>query len=270
MPAKALAKYDAARRALAAAKHVDEVRKIRDQAEAMRAYAKQAKNRTLELDAAEIRLRAERRIGQMIMEQKRRFGLAKGAARKGIGKRGSSQDPRSKEVTYRDLHIDKHLADHARKLAAFDDRQFEKIVGNWRKEATISGARALSTVLRAARTAAQERREADQQTDPGKVLTAVFALDDFGGDEIAPNYVFVWERFEKLLRENPSSPNLPSTANSAAKIVAQAIWRLDALTQIGDWPSARHKFIEIFEQMERRIAKLESEIRPQRTSAEDD
>ena len=49
---------------------VDEAKRIRDVADAMRAYAKQAKNRQLEIDAAEIRIRAERRVGELIFRQK--------------------------------------------------------------------------------------------------------------------------------------------------------------------------------------------------------
>lgn len=71
MPETFLAKYDAACRAVAAAKSVEEVRKIRNEAEAFRAFAKQAKDRTLELDAAEIRIRAERRLGEIISAQKK-------------------------------------------------------------------------------------------------------------------------------------------------------------------------------------------------------
>ncbi len=61
----ALVKYEAARQALIEAKSVDEVKDIRDKAEAMRLYAKQAKNIEMETHCAEIKLRATRRIGEI-------------------------------------------------------------------------------------------------------------------------------------------------------------------------------------------------------------
>lgn len=51
-----LVRYDAACRALAEAKAVDEVRDIRNQAEAMRLYGRQAKNRQLEADAWQLKI----------------------------------------------------------------------------------------------------------------------------------------------------------------------------------------------------------------------
>ena len=53
-----LIKYDAACRAIAAAKSVDEVKRIRDVSIAMRAYARQAENHDMEADAIEICMRA--------------------------------------------------------------------------------------------------------------------------------------------------------------------------------------------------------------------
>jgi N6-adenosine-specific RNA methylase IME4 len=60
-----LIRYDAACKALAAAKRVDDVKSIKDKAEAMRQYARQIKNPQLEADAWEIRKRAEARLGEL-------------------------------------------------------------------------------------------------------------------------------------------------------------------------------------------------------------
>ena len=49
-----LVRYDAACKALAEAKATDEVKEIRDKAEALRAYGRLAKNKQMELDAIEI------------------------------------------------------------------------------------------------------------------------------------------------------------------------------------------------------------------------
>jgi hypothetical protein len=70
----ALTQYGIACRALAAARTIDEVKNVRNKAEALRAYALQAKNRELEIDAAEIRIRAERRLGELQAEQPKNRG----------------------------------------------------------------------------------------------------------------------------------------------------------------------------------------------------
>lgn len=64
-----LTKYDAMRHAIAVATKIDEVKDIRDKAEALRVYAKQA-GETLEDQnkLAEIKIRAERRAGELLAE----------------------------------------------------------------------------------------------------------------------------------------------------------------------------------------------------------
>ena len=79
---RALASYETACQALAEARTVDEVKDIHDQAVAMAAYARLAKNRKLEADAIEIRMRATRRMDQMRMAQKQTIGLAKPGRKK--------------------------------------------------------------------------------------------------------------------------------------------------------------------------------------------
>ena len=70
----ALIRYDAARKAIAAAHRVDEAKKIRDKAEAVRTYAKLAGDLDMQNMAAEIRIRAERRAGQLLLEMEKNPG----------------------------------------------------------------------------------------------------------------------------------------------------------------------------------------------------
>ena len=115
-----LVKFDAAKRALAEAVRVDEVKDIRDKAVAVQAYAKQAKDPRLIEHATEIRLRAERRLGELMRDMpKARNRPGPGRGKKG-GKAGSAKVP-----ALSDQNIDKHLADRARKAAAVAEDQFE-------------------------------------------------------------------------------------------------------------------------------------------------
>ena len=117
-----ITKYEEARRAVAEAHSVDEVKDIRDKAMAMRVYAQQAKNIELEVQAMQIRLRAERRLGQMMAEQRDAGLICKGATEPGTTR--GSEYPASKP-TLASAGIDKNLAKAARTQAKFTDEEFE-------------------------------------------------------------------------------------------------------------------------------------------------
>jgi ParB family chromosome partitioning protein len=125
--------YDAAKRAVAKARSVDEVKKIKQEAEQRRAYAKIAKDKVMLIDAEEIRARATRRLGQLMQAQAATVGLAKGARVKGT-KRGTTRVFRQ-PASLAEAGIDKNLADHARKLCKLDDDAFEAKVEEWREDA---------------------------------------------------------------------------------------------------------------------------------------
>ena len=115
-----LTNYNAARQALAAAHAVDEVKDIRDKAVAMQVYAMQAKDIELSRNATEIRLRAERRLGELIAEMPKANG-----AREPNTNRGTRRGIRSNPASLADQGVDKNLAKRARQAAAMPEEKYE-------------------------------------------------------------------------------------------------------------------------------------------------
>ena len=132
MPAQtlALSRYDVACRAVAEAKAVDDIVEIVGQANAVHAYARQAKNRQMEIDAAEIRIRAERRLGELMAAQKATVGVAKGVLRRGVA--STPREPTA-PPTLAEAGIDKNLAKRAQSYAAVPPVQFEKLLTDKRQ-----------------------------------------------------------------------------------------------------------------------------------------
>ena len=108
-----LIKYEAARQALVEAHSVDEVKGIRDKAEALRIYAQQAKDTQLEYYAAEIRVRAERRAGELLKDTNSR------------AKPGQYQQE-SSLPTLDDMSITKDQSSQWQRLASVPEETFEK------------------------------------------------------------------------------------------------------------------------------------------------
>ena len=145
--APTLIRYEAACRAVAEAKTVDEAKDLRDKAEAMRAYARQAKNRQLEVDTAEIRMRAERRLGEIIKAQRDTVGLAKGG-QPYQNPTGQDKVPVEASPTLAEIGIDKNLSSRAQKLAAVPEDKFEGMLGGWRERVADETERVTTNLLK--------------------------------------------------------------------------------------------------------------------------
>jgi len=100
------------------------------------AYARQAKNRNLEADAVEIRLRATRKLDQLRQAQKETIGLSAGT--RGSRVKGARVDDKP---TLASQGIDKNLAQQARVLGKLSDEGFEKAVTKTRAKVTHRRAR---------------------------------------------------------------------------------------------------------------------------------
>jgi hypothetical protein len=77
--------------------------------------------------AAEIRIRAERRLGEMLRAQREATGLNTGAIAGGkkASPRGIYLEPRDTSPTLSDAGIDKKLSSRAQKVAAVTESDFE-------------------------------------------------------------------------------------------------------------------------------------------------
>jgi len=117
-----LVRYDEMCRAIDAAYEVDEVKHVRDKAVALEHYARQAKNVEAERRACEIRLRAERKAGQLLAE------MDKGRPKKVSG------DP-----TLSDLGVSRDQSSNWQKLARVPQAEFDAALADQAAMPTTAG-----------------------------------------------------------------------------------------------------------------------------------
>lgn len=116
-----LVRYEQARTALAAVHSYDEVKDIMDQAERAAVYARQANDSDLIKYATEIRVRAQRRAGEMLAQTEKAVGSLK---------RGPVvvADDHGKPATLADMGITKDQSSNWQALASMSEEHFEATV----------------------------------------------------------------------------------------------------------------------------------------------
>lgn len=141
----ALAKYDAACRAIAEAKAVDEIKTIMDTARAMAAAARIAEDKQALADLTAIQLRAKRHLGEMMAAQREAGLMSSGAANAGWKETRVEEKP----ITLAEAGINKNLAHDARRAAAVPAEVFEEKVEEHRERVAAGEVRASADIFAA-------------------------------------------------------------------------------------------------------------------------
>lgn len=210
-----LVRYEQAVRALAACKAVDEVKSWADKAAAMQAYGRMAKDKTMEVDAAEIRIRAERRLGEMIAAQKAATGLAK------PGPKSVVTNDRS--PTLADAGISKDLSSRAQKLAAVPEAEFEAEVGQWRDRVSAEGKRVSARLEKSG-----ERYLRDHELQPYNAEDGVPSLEELlEADKVIEQEQ---EAMRRMLEADDKLAEALAMIKQRDALVEQLSWRINALT----------------------------------------
>jgi N6-adenosine-specific RNA methylase IME4 len=209
----ALLKYDVACRALAEASTIDEVKDIRDKAEAMRIYARQANNTELEEKAALIRVRGERKLGQMLLEAK-----ADGRLHEGRPKKNGSPSDQLERIKIEDYGIDKRLSVEAQRIGAIPEAEYESLLGRLSETVKARGSRValieMSAEEKKKRRAQKEMLLGEYQAAlPDKKFGVIVAdpewkfepySDETGMDRAAENHYPTTETKKIKVRDVPS------------------------------------------------------------------
>jgi N6-adenosine-specific RNA methylase IME4 len=164
-PAAPLLRVEEARRILAECRDIDEAKAIRDTAEAVRIYTRQRDaSREAQNDAGEIKLRAERRLGQLLKEQKDRGERRdRGRARKtsqAATFEASASAPALPPPTLEEMGITRDSASRWTQVAEVPEEHFEEHIRQQR--AAPSGEVTTAGLLKEAKRTRKEKKKAEQ------------------------------------------------------------------------------------------------------------
>lgn len=125
-----LVRYDAMRTAIVACHAIDEVKDIRDKARALELYARQANDTGLERQVHDIRVRAERRAGQLLSEAPKAVGGQPYQSGRATGRQSTPARQPERPKPLAEVGISKDQSSQWQKLAAVPDDEFEKEMAN--------------------------------------------------------------------------------------------------------------------------------------------
>lgn len=161
----ALIRYDAACRAISEAIAVDEVKDIRNKADALRLYWRQAKNKRAEMEMAEIRFRAERKIGEIKKALRAAGELHEG----GRPPKTAVENTEVSKIRLADLDIDENESRRFERLAEIEPNAFDRLLARWREHQEKTSRRVSINLLKEDDDAKRKAGHAARTYDGGKI-----------------------------------------------------------------------------------------------------
>lgn len=197
-------KYDAARRALAAATRFDEVKSVRDKALAMEVYAYQSKDGELAAACVELKRRAIRRLGELMAETPR----AKGGQPHQRKSTGGIKPP---VETLADQGVDKDLAKAARAAAKTPEKQYDRETA---EASALAQALAVNNtaIIKAARAGRHKKRKAQRQDRELNLASKLRALPQKKYGVILADPEWKFETYTPAGLDNSSADNYYPTS----------------------------------------------------------
>jgi hypothetical protein len=135
--------YKSACRALVEARDIVSVKDVADRALAIKEYGRLAADKTLEIDAAELRIEAEIKLGKMLL-------AAKDIGQVAVGRPKKCSYEEQFRVTLDEAGIDRKLSSRAQKLASISERAMGARLAAWRQAAEKGAGRVTVNLLRGA------------------------------------------------------------------------------------------------------------------------
>jgi len=124
-------------RAIVECHRVDEVRDMKDKARALEVYAMQIRNTEAERTACNIRLRAERRLGELLKELARTLPPERGLRAHSSSPNGAENSPYARALT--DNDISTQSASRYQRLADIPTEEFEHALADPLEKPSTTG-----------------------------------------------------------------------------------------------------------------------------------
>lgn len=187
-----VARYEVMRAAIMECHQIDEVKELHDKTKALAEYSRQARDFDAERRVGEIRIRAERRVGELLKELARAdhadAGKVSGAVRSGNTSNNGTRSPYAKALE--DNNIPRQTAHRYQSLANVPEDIFEAAVGDRETVATTNG---ILAKAQARDVVEQARKESIQRATPaaiaalwmwGRLLDFERECEEFGPGEV--------------------------------------------------------------------------------------